>query len=143
MNIDYKYTILDHVADLAVEVSAAYRAGLVEGSIAALMETLDLTFTETDSQVTTVYTIHFAENSPDNLFVESLNEWLYLVQTRGFRPSRHEIHWTDTHLEIKCFGAINPVLYLSSEIKAVTYHNLVIKAADSSGNRRICWIADL
>ncbi len=151
--MDFTYRIIDHTADLGVEVVADNLTGLLKGSLQALGDWLGVkvSFSEVDSCQpdhfieSEDYLIESTESELTEQLVEVLNDWLFLVQGKHQLPKVHYISWEPERLRIY-WSQLLPLApeQLEGEIKAVTYHGVqVLSPDDVSSYWRAAWIADL
>jgi SHS2 domain-containing protein len=138
------YTFLDHTADLAVEVYGKSFEEILRFSFDALAETLGLIILP-DTISSENILIVVENESLENRLVETLNQWLFWVQTKRIRPTNYTIESNNltTRLNINCYLE-NSDIPLECEVKSVTYHNLIVRNPDGSNDPwRAQWIADL
>ena len=124
---------VEHTADYAIIARGGDLRELIEnagrGMISLLVEAEALT----PSQQLT-YTVR--ADSPERLLIESLRELLHLEEDEGLVPVRFAVvRVSEGDLEAECEAGVTSLdearPYLLSEIKAVTYHDLVIKSTPS------------
>ena len=116
------YRILDHTADLGVEVSAATREELYAGAVAALFDLItDLSSVRPE----TGREMAVEGNDPADLLVNFLREALYLWNGEGWLVKTCTVRRADD----RCVTALlwgepfDPSRHrIKMEIKAVTYH---------------------
>jgi len=126
------YRILDHTADIGIEVHGATLADLFSQAAFALVDLL------TDRSMlagTTVKVIRIEGTDLEDLWINYLREVLYLFNGESFLlQDVHRIAWeantaTGMCLTAHCVGEIyNPRRHaVKTEIKAVTYHRAEVK----------------
>jgi len=125
-----KYKLLDHTADIRIEVWGRTRKELFANAVAAMF---DLMFDRTDDEKTKsweVKTVKIAGNDLENTLINFLREALYLFNGQGWQVKCCEpLELTGRSIIARLQGEPynrqkNP---LKAEIKAVTYHGLNIK----------------
>lgn len=120
------YKILDHTADLRIEVKGKGIEGLFVSSAEALTDLL----VDIDS-VDRKYNIEVSANGDNRgeLLVDFLRELLFLFSVKGKIFSKFDImKLSDKKITVRCFGEdFDPKRHeLKIEIKAITYHGLEI-----------------
>ncbi len=126
MSPDISYRILDHTADLRIEVTGKGIEGLFVSSAEALTDLLvDI------NSVDTKYNIEVSANGDNRgeLLVDFLRELLFLFSVKGKIFSKFDImELSDKKTTARCFGEdFDPKRHeLKIEIKAITYHGLEI-----------------
>jgi SHS2 domain-containing protein len=130
------YKILDHTADLRIEVKGKGIEGLFVSSAEALTDLL----VDIDS-VDRKYNIEISANGDNRgeLLVDFLRELLFLFSVKGKIFSKFDIiKLSDKKITARCFGEdFDPKRHeLKIEIKAITYHGLEI--TESNG---VFWVS--
>jgi len=122
------YTIIDHTADMGVKVSADTLEELFEEAACALADIIG----GRCEQGTDEIRLEARGIDPEDLLVRWLQEILYLMEVRGWRL-------TSVHMESLGNTSARGVFRgecshepLIAEVKAVTYHNLVIVHIDNT-----------
>lgn len=127
------YKFLEHTADIGIEVNAKNLKEAFEEAIYGLLE---LIFNKNFKEFSTEGTIEIVEiNSQDleSLFVDALNEILFLIDSRRIIPLKPEIiEMSNKSLKFRFI----PFEFNFSEfpihlyVKAVTYHQLEINSQE-------------
>ena len=120
------YRILDHTADLRIEVKGRGVEGLFVSSAEALTDLL----VDIDS-IEKKYDVEVSAEGEDRgeLLVDFLRELLYLFSVVGKIFSKFDImNLSEKKITARCFGEdFDPKRHeLKIEIKAITYHGLEI-----------------
>ena len=120
------YRILDHTADLRIEVKGRGVEGLFVSSAEALTDLL----VDIDS-IEKKYNIEVSAEGENRgeLLVDFLRELLFLFSVKGKIFSKFDImKFSDKKIAARCFGEnFDPKRHeLKIEIKAITYHGLEI-----------------
>jgi len=121
------YTLIDHTADIGIYLRSKDRVGLFEDAALALVEIMDVRSAEDliRSEVR-VEGIDLVDT-----LVRWLQELLYLIEVRDLRVSSIKVlRVGDTFVDAMVAGEETQTPY-AVEIKAVTYHNLVIQELDN------------
>ncbi|MGD0209869.1 MAG: archease [Desulfomonilia bacterium] len=122
------YTLIDHTADIGMRVNAKSIEGLFEEAAHALADILGGRSDEGDAEII----IETQGIDQVDLLVRWLQEILYLIEVKGLRLKVAAIRrLTDTEAQGVVRGAYTGKP-LTSEIKAVTYHNLDIAHIDNA-----------
>lgn len=122
------YTIIDHTADIGVRVNSPTIAMLFKEAAFALADILGGWGHRRSDEIS----INARGIDLEDLLVRWLQEILYLIEVKGWRPVSiciEELSETEARgvLEGACTG--EP---LAAEVKAVTYHNLKIVHIDNN-----------
>lgn len=125
------YRILDHTADLRIEVTGKGIEGLFVSSAEALTDLL----VDIDS-IDTKYNIEVSADGDDRgeLLVDFIRELLFLFSVKGKIFSKFDImKLSDKKITAHCFGEdFDPNRHeLKIEIKAITYHGLEITKSEN------------
>lgn len=129
------FRILDHTADVGLEASGADLAELFTNTARGMFSIIvSLETVQPSKQIP----LELTADNLENLLVNWLGELLYLSSARQLVFSRFDISKIDSHHLLAMAGGepidqSRHVLY--TEIKAVTYHNLMVKKLDQG------WIA--
>ena len=130
MNESTGYTILDHVADLGVEIHAQSLEDLFVGAARALF---DLLGTLESTRGSIVETIDIESQDLVELLHDWLSDLLFRSAARGRVFSEFRVCSLDSsHLRAEAVGEVfDPDRHsIEREIKAVTFHNLEIVEQD-------------
>lgn len=122
-----KYRMIDHTADIAVEVYGETLAALFANSAAALF---DIILGDSKIEPHVAEAVRVSANDQEQLLVTWLSEFIYLFDTKRLVFSKFDLdRLTDTRLEGTAAGeAFDPMRHrIHTEIKAVTYHGLKIE----------------
>ena len=125
------YKILDHTADIRVEV---YGQDLPDLFVNAAKTLYDLMIEVPTGVQRRVITIDISANDLQQLLVKWLSELLYRFDVHDFVVTQFDIkELTEQHLVVECMGEkfYQTFLKVKTEVKAVTYHKIEItKGAD-------------
>lgn len=128
-NPDSGWTLLDHTADIRLEVRGATLAELFENAALGMM---DLLLSGASIAAATEVVISLEEETAEELLVSWLREILFQYQTAGLVVSRVEIADISTNSvtgKLQC--GVPPVNFQPEiEIKGVTYHGLTVQTHD-------------
>lgn len=123
------YTFLEHTADIGIEVIAP---DLKQAFIESILGLLELIFNKSFKDFEIKNGFEFLEiesNDLESLFVDTLNEVLFLIDSRKIIPLKPEItEMSNNSLKLK----YNPMNFdylefpVQMYVKAVTYHQLEI-----------------
>ena len=131
------YRWIDHTGDLGFEVEAGSLPALFEAAAAAL---LDILFEPDGVEPLETCEIHVEAADREELLVAFLGEILFLheVEDRLFRRVE-VISEPDRTVTARLFGeTFDPGRHIiRRQIKAVTYHGLVVEPTDSGWRARI------
>lgn len=125
-NPEIHYTLLDHTADLGIEVRGHSLEDLFVEAARALF---DLLGTLGATEITTEQDIRIEADDREDLLRAWLSELLFLGTTRGVIFSRFRILSLNSHkLEALAMGEpFDPARHsFEREIKAVTFHGLEV-----------------
>jgi SHS2 domain-containing protein len=123
---------IEHTADWELEVWAPNLPGILEQA-AIGMYTLAGVRLHPVSRITR--TIALSSSDPESLLVSFLGELLYLGEQEGLGFNAFHLKIEGNTLHAELFGA--PLIAMVKEIKAVTYHNLVIRQTPRGLETRI------
>ena len=118
-----RYRILDHEADTGFEVYGETMEELFQNGVYALFSLI------TDIEaVQPLVEKRITVNGNGELFINFLNDSLYMWDTEGFIPKTLSIHVGQEHAEGVARGEIfDPAKHvIKQEVKAVTYHKFRI-----------------
>jgi SHS2 domain-containing protein len=137
----FKYTFLDHTADIAVDVESTTLNELFTGAAIAWRESICDDLSEKHDQKKK---IELSEQSLEILLVSFLNELNFIFQSESWMMGsvnsinifKKDSVW---HLRATIFGGVfnRRELKLKAEIKAVTYHQMEIKEINGKYSTRI------
>lgn len=131
------FKIIDHPADVAVQISSPTRAGLFQSALEAVILLLTRVEVTDSSQITASppdlistkkVTICGSGNDDESRLVELLDDLLYVCQDQGLFPHKVDsikLQDYDVHADIIGIQQDGDNR-LVREIKAATYHNLEI-----------------
>ena len=131
-----KYRIIEHTADIGIEVRARDLKGLFSRTAAAMFEiTSSKKKSVPQAQNPKVKSIRVQQkaDSLDELFINWLNELLSLSAAKGLIFEKFNISQLNQHslkAEVKGYEIKN--YEIKSEIKAATYHQLKIEGKDGA-----------
>lgn len=128
-NPDSGWTLLDHTADIRLEVRGATLAELFENAALGMM---DLLLSGASIAAATEVVISLEEETAEELLVSWLREILFQYQTAGLVVSRVEIaDISKNSVTGKLQCGVPPVNFQPEiEIKGVTYHGLTVQTHD-------------
>ena len=121
------YELIDHTADMGMRVSSPTLEGLFEDAAYGLADILGGRSPQGDEEMV----VRCQGIDPSDLLVRWLQEILYLIEVRGLRlrsATMMQMGQTEAHGVVKGAYTDSP---LTTEIKAVTYHNLDITHIDN------------
>ena len=121
------YTLIDHTADMGIRVSAPSLEGLFEEAAYALADIMGARCGEGLQGVV----VESQGIDRVDLLVRWLQEILYLIEVKGFRLRAVTIQRLTETLAIGVMQGAYTADPLTTEIKAVTYHNLDITSIDN------------
>ncbi len=121
------YELIDHTADMGLRVSAPSTEGLFEEAAYALADIMGGRSDEGREEVV----VESRGIDLVDLFVRWLQEILYLIEVKGFRLRAATIQSLTETLAIGVIQGAYTDSPLTTEIKAVTYHNLDITCIDN------------
>ncbi|HOD06366.1 MAG TPA: archease [Anaerolineaceae bacterium] len=116
------YREISHTADWALQVWAPDLSGLLVQAARGMTALLDLQLAEAP-RLEHLLTLDAAD--PESLLVSFLTEILYINEQDHLGFDAFQVSLDGLHLEARLWGA--PVTTQRKEIKAVTYHQLVIQ----------------
>ena len=119
------YRILPHTADIRLKIYGQNLKELFLNSSSGLVKLLGICLNQTAGRKRI---IRLKAHDAESLLVSWLNEILYIIQTKHFRPACVVItHCDGKKLEAALTGKYSKgKIPLLREIKAATYHNLEI-----------------
>lgn len=117
-----KYKILEHPADLKIEIYGRTKKELFSNAVLAMNEGLEVEFGRSKSEIRN---IKIKSLDLESLLVDFLNEVLYLIQVNKevYNQVRF-IKFTDEKIKAELFGY--KLKRINQDIKAVTYYDLKI-----------------
>ena len=113
---------IEHTADWQLEAWAPELAGLLEQAARGMYS---LTGVRLKSEPFIVRSFEISAKDAESLLVRFLSELLYIQEQEGLGFDGFELKLRDYNLAARLSGA--PLASLGKEIKAVTYHNLVVQ----------------
>jgi len=120
-----KFKLIEHPADIGIEVFGKTIEELFKNSSYALFKIMDISIGEKQEK-----TIKFSLSADtlEELLVRFLNELIYIAQVKN-KYGKVDIKLTKKQntYELKCFLQGNCIKKIGREIKSTTYHNLEIK----------------
>ena len=119
---DSGFTEIQHTADWALKVWAPGLPLLFAQAAKGMYWLMDATLADGPRLLRTV---EVEGADAESLLVSFLSELLYINEAEGLGFDQFEVAFEETHLRAVLHGA--PVAMQKKEIKAVTYHNLVIR----------------
>lgn len=122
----------EHTADWELEVWASTLPALFEQAARGMYALSGIVLNPTPRKVRQLKLGAF---DPESLLVGFLQELLFLGETAGLGFDQFDIQIEDPDLDAILTGA--PILSISKEIKAVTYHNLKIHESERGLEVRI------
>ncbi len=120
----------EHMADWELEVWAPTLPALFEQAARGMYALSGIVL---NSFPRKVRQLKLAAVDPESLLVGFLQELLYLEETAALGFDQFDIRIRDLDLSAILTGA--PILTISKEIKAVTYHNLKIDVSGRGSDR--------
>jgi SHS2 domain-containing protein len=121
------FEVFDHTADLGLRIQAADLSGLFAEGGRALSSVI---VSNPDAvQPRDSLMLHVAGSDLEYLFVDWLDELLFLFESKRFLASEFETELDDTGLSATVRGEpCDPARHvLAHEVKAVTYHGLTVE----------------
>jgi len=129
--MSYKLKILNHPADLRIEVSASSLEELFKGAIEGMASLLYQKNSFLKEQCSFKKDINVKSNSLEQLMVDTLNEVLALSDiNNAIFPFCEIKEFKDNSLKASLFGV--KIERFDLEIKAATYYDLKIKKNDKN-----------
>ena len=120
------YCEVEHTADWQLQVWAPDLSGLLEQAAHGMYALSGLKLlTEPRIQQHLRFPLH----EPERLLVAFLSELLWLAENQGLGFDYFEFTWGENDLDVRIIGA--PIEAQTKEIKAVTYHNLVVQHTEA------------
>jgi len=129
------YRLLEHTADIGVELSATSLDGLYSAAAASLPTLLELAAGKADK----TRDIRLSGISRDGMLVDWYNELLYLLEQESFLASQARVEMTgETRLEARVSGRTLKTGESSGrEVKAATWHQLELEPVGDGWRARI------
>lgn len=126
MHSSKKYRIIDHTADIGIEVIGKDIEELFSNSVIALFDLMS-GGKSTDMEEEKSFSVE--EKEKDIAAVSILEECLFLFESENFSADRCSIEKSESVYEVKLYGGRlkREELTQGVEIKAVTYHQLSIE----------------
>ena len=135
-----KYTLLDHTADIRVEVWGKTRKELFGNAVAAMFDLMVDWSREDEIKLLEEKTVKITGNDMEDTLVNFLREALYLFNGKGWLSKNCEsLELTGRSVVARLQGEPysrqkNP---LKTEIKAVTYHGLIINKSEKGWQAKV------
>jgi SHS2 domain-containing protein len=126
------YREIEHTADWELEVWAPDLAALLEQAARGMYA---LTGARLGAGPRVQRTLQLEASDPESLLVGFLSELLYLGESEGTSFDSFDLRLEGYRLEANVSGA--PLVGMSKEIKAVTYHNLQVQSGEDGVQARI------
>jgi SHS2 domain-containing protein len=131
------YRLLEHTADMGIEVVAETQEELFAQAAYGLLE---VCFGPSRALAREEKVVEVAGGDVEELLVNWLNEILYLFETKGFLPADFEVEeagWTS--LKARVLGeSFDPLRHpVEREVKAATYHQLKVEKTDGMWMGRV------
>lgn len=115
------YEEIDHTADIALRVWGEAFNALLTNAVEGMYDLMGVEVIA-DSQVEKTFLI--AEDSPESMLVDFLNECLYLAEDKKQAFHTFSFNVKDGKLQVNATG--NEIAIIERQIKAVTFHELEI-----------------
>jgi len=137
------FELIEHTADIGIRVQADDLKGLFEKAALAMFNIIGqlapLSLGPTVKEIPLPrFNIRQAAETPEELFINWLNELLSLSATKELMFTNIIIHKLDkNNLEAEVFGEDIKNYKINTEIKAATYHELKLEETESE------WIAEV
>ncbi len=123
MNMEAGYREIEHTADWELEVWAPDLLALLEQA-AVGMNALSGICLQTGTRLQHSFSLRMED--PESLLVRFLGELVFLAEQDNLGFDRYDLHLENGWLQARLAGAA--IAWRRKEIKAVTYHNLAIRA---------------
>lgn len=126
MAVDH-FELIEHTADMGIEVRATSRCGLFEQAALGLRS---MVFGPLELTPDQRRTIKLVGDDQAALLVQWLNELLYLLEVHRFCPLSFHFDHLDSHrLQVTMTGRDwqSAGLTVEREVKAVTYHQVEVR----------------
>jgi SHS2 domain-containing protein len=120
------YEEVEHTADLALRVWGNDFFSLLDHAAKGLYHLAGITSTES---IPVEWTLRLKNGSKECVLVDFLNELLFLIEENGIILDQFQINSSYENLEIKAAGYRCD--RIDRSIKAVTFHNLEVRATES------------
>ena len=133
MNTEAGYLEIEHTADWQLEAWAPDLSGLLEQCARGMQA---LSGARLDPKAQSVWqTLELSAADPESLLVSFLSELLYISEQESLGFEAYELHLAG--LELQARLQTRALVDLDKEIKAVTYHNLVIESSPQGFKTRV------
>ena len=119
------YREVSHTADWELEVWAPDLCSLLEQAAFGMYH---LAGARLSSSPRRIRRIELSFHDPEMLLIDFLTELVYLIESEGLAYDEFELQLEGDQFIAEITGA--PLASLTKEVKAVTYHNLIIHATD-------------
>jgi protein archease len=125
---DKGWTVLDHTADVRIEVRGSDLKELFSNAARAFVE---LAAPGVPSGSDTELDVFLGADTVEELLVDWLRELLFLKETRGFVPVESRfIEISQNAIKARLMGRLGCRETGGTEVKAVTYHGLSVQKRD-------------
>jgi len=122
------YTLIDHTADICIKVKGKTLEDLFSNAGAAVFDIIAERQKESNKAELKKFVIEQEADNLDDLFINWLNELLSLSAAREVIFTEFKFNTLhDTFLSAVAFGEDSGDFKINTEIKAATYHELLIK----------------
>ena len=120
---------IDHTADLALLVRGQTFSQLLKNASIAMLTSLEIKDTDGKAEMKK---IALREENRETLLVSWLEELLYIIDTEGltYRSEELNLEIAGTY-ELSASFLVRSIEEIKKQIKAVTFHNLLIKESDA------------
>jgi SHS2 domain-containing protein len=137
MQAKKSYELIEHTADIGIKIKAKDLKGLFQKAGLALFKISSERTSKKDKQKRKISIIQKADNL-DELFINWLNELLSLSAVKGIIFERFKFNkLNESHLDVVAFGSDVEDYKVNTEIKAATYHRLVLRKTGSGWQAEI------
>ncbi len=126
------YRLIEHTADLGIEITAGSLNELFEEAARAMFNEIVEDLSKVEHRVEKVLSLE--ESTLEDLLVSWLSELLYIFDVEEVVFSKFEVSIEGTALKGRAYGEYidRSRHVLRTEIKSVTYHMLSIERTDGS-----------
>jgi SHS2 domain-containing protein len=116
---------IEHAADWELQVWAPDLASLLEQAARGMYT---LTGAELQEGARQIRIVELSASDPESLLVSFLSELLFLIEQENLGFDSYNMKINSLSLKAELHGA--PLIQLNREIKAITYHNMVISKTE-------------
>lgn len=128
---DKPYEIIEHTADIGIRVKGKDLKELFKNAALAMFDFMAEP-QESKAMHTKAIEVHLESDSIEELFIDWLNELLFLSATKELIFSDFEIKKLDKNsLKAAAIGVNTRSYRINAEVKAATYHQLKIAQSGS------------